>query len=88
MIADDGKYIAFVEVKTRRVGSMLRPCEAVDSPKQGKIIRTAAMYLAANPTDLQPRFDVIEIWLKDGAKAGKINHIKNAFSMEAAGEYF
>lgn len=30
LIVRDGGYIAFVEVKTRRAGSLVRPAEAVD----------------------------------------------------------
>lgn len=88
LIASDGEYLVFVEVKTRRAGSLVRPCEAVDSSKQSKIIRTAALYLSSHPTALQPRFDVIEVWLKNGTQAQKVNHIKNAFLMEAGCEYF
>lgn len=88
LIAGNGEYLVFIEVKTRHVGSKLRPCEAVDSVKQAKLIRTAALYLASHPTDLQPRFDVIEVWLKNGTQTKKVNHIKNAFTTEADGEYF
>lgn len=88
LIACDEKYLAFVEVKTR-TGNFQRPCEAVDRSKQGKLIRTAACYLAANRTELQPRFDVLEIYLnKEDANVKEVNYMKNAFTMEAAGEYF
>ena len=61
LIVRDGGYIAFVEVKTRRAGSLVRPAEAVDRRKQKRIIQSAVYYLMEHPADLQPRFDVFEI---------------------------
>ena len=44
---------------------------------------TAALYLQNNPTDLQPRFDVIEVVLAKGSQElVSINHIENAFIQE------
>jgi putative endonuclease len=39
------------------------------------------MYLADNPTDLQPRFDVIEIYAPEGALTKKplVEHLEDAF---------
>lgn len=89
LIACKDGYLAFIEVKTRRSGGALRPCESVDTGKQRKIIRTASLYLSAHPSQFQPRFDVIEICLKKkDAQVEEINHMKNAFTMEAASEYF
>ncbi|HBN82095.1 MAG TPA: YraN family protein, partial [Ruminococcaceae bacterium] len=52
IIAEDGKYVVFVEVKTRAPGSLVRPLEAVTASKRKKIIRTALCYLSAHPTRL------------------------------------
>ena len=41
LIVRDGNCIAFVEVKTRRAGSITRPAEAVDRRKQKRIARSA-----------------------------------------------
>jgi len=65
IIAVDGRYIVFVEVKARSEGSMILPREAVTADKQHKILRTAAVYLRAYPSNLQPRFDVVEVWVSD-----------------------
>lgn len=78
IIASKGKYICFVEVKTREENSMLKPSDAVDSGKQKKIMLTAQFYLSHNKTSLQPRFDVAEVYIKND-KAAKINYIKNAY---------
>ena len=83
IIAADGKYIAFVEVKTRDENALAEsPREAVTREKQKKIKKTAALYLQHNQTTLQPRFDVIEVvTCADNAplSAKTVEHIQNAF---------
>ena len=53
----------------------------VDLKKQNRLRTTAAIYLAQNPTDLQPRFDVIEIYAPQGMETNRltINHLEDAF---------
>mgnify|MGYP000145136677 CR=1 FL=1 len=65
-IVRDGNCISFVEVKTRRAGSITRPAEAVDRRKQKRIARSDVCSLMAHPADLQPRFDVFEIVTEKG----------------------
>lgn len=81
VIAQNKKYVAFVEVKLRKSASFAEAKEFVTLAKQGKIIKTASLWLSQNETELQPRFDVIEIYAPEGAdtKQVKINHIENAF---------
>lgn len=83
IVAEDEKYIAFVEVKTRSMSSYGLPREAVDIHKQRKIIKTAYIYLSQNDSSKQPRFDVIEVYLKskNELKAEKLTHIKGAFEL-------
>ena len=80
LIARRGRYLVFVEVKLRKSADFAAAREFVTAAKQQRIRSTAALYLAQNETELQPRFDVIEIYAPDGAE-GKvtINHIENAF---------
>lgn len=75
LIARKKNIVAFVEVKLRRNANFSRACEAVTYSKQQKIIKTALQWLANNPCDLQPRFDIIEIY----TDSNEINHIENAF---------
>ena len=85
IIASNRDYITFVEVKTRSVGDDLfnpygTPSSAVTFSKQQKLIAAARAYLRSNPTDKQPRMDVIEVYLKKGTKdVLKINHFENAY---------
>lgn len=65
IIALDGLYIVFVEVKARSQSSFIMPREAVTEDKQRKILRTAALYMRAYPSNLQPRFDIVEVWISD-----------------------
>lgn len=84
MIAADRQYILFVEVKTRGDNPLGRPAQAVDHRKQKRLMRTAVDYLAKYPSNLQPRFDVIEVYLPAGSEEAQIHHIPNAFWLEDA----
>lgn len=81
LIMTNRKYLVFVEVKLRKSSAFADAREFVDFYKQNRIRLTAEMYLAANPTKLQPRFDVIEIYAPDGAatKNPTITYIEDAF---------
>lgn len=79
IIAADDEYIFFAEVKTRGPNAISTPAEAVGNQKQRKICAVAAAFLQRYKYDLQPRFDVIEVYLDENDKLLKINHIINAF---------
>ncbi len=83
IIAETRKTVIFVEVKMRGENALVSPAEAVDYRKQQKIKLTANDFLSkANIPELQPRFDVAEVYLKtapDGTDKYKIHYIKNAF---------
>ena len=81
LIVKDRKYLVFVEVKTRKNADFATAREYVNRSKQDRIRMTASMYLADNPTDLQPRFDVIEIYAPEGELTAQpaIEHLENAF---------
>lgn len=81
LIVSNRKYLVFVEVKLRKSGSFAKAMESVDRRKQDRLRITASMYLSQNPTDLQPRFDVIEIYAPEGMKTihPEIRHMEDAF---------
>ena len=81
LIAKDRKFLVFVEVKLRKSGDFARAMEYVDRRKQDKLRMTASLYLSQNPTALQPRFDVIEIYAPEGTATRKpeIYHMEDAF---------
>ncbi|MEI6579341.1 MAG: YraN family protein [Eubacteriales bacterium] len=79
IIACDEEYIFFAEVKTRGENAIATPAESVSYQKQRKICGVAAAFLQKYRYDLQPRFDVIEVYLDADNKLKRINHIENAF---------
>ena len=81
LIASHGHFLAFVEVKLRKSAVFASAREYVDHRKQERIRLTASMYLAQNPTALQPRFDVIEIYAPQGMETShpEIVHMEDAF---------
>ena len=82
LIAKTGGFLVFVEVKLRKDSQFAEAKEFVDFRKQQKLITTAMRYLQWHESDLQPRFDVIEIYAPEGQKTKNpiINHLEDAFS--------
>ena len=81
LIVENRKYLVFVEVKQRKSPNFAQALEYVDKGKQDRIRITASVYLSQNPTELQPRFDVIEIYAPEGAETARpeIHHLEDAF---------
>lgn len=79
LIAQKGKVLCFVEVKTRDAGSQTRPAEAVDENKQRRLTMTAETFLAYTELKCETQFDVCEVWLDDNMKPVGINYIEKAF---------
>ncbi len=81
LIACDRRYLVFVEVKLRKNGDFAAAREYVDRRKQDRLRITASMYLSQNPTNLQPRFDIIEIYAPEGemTRSPHIEHMEDAF---------
>lgn len=75
MIAKDGQYLVFVEVKYRSSERGGHPLESVDVKKQNRIRKAAQFYLLRYglPENTPCRFDVV------GILGDEIVHIKNAF---------
>ncbi len=78
IIAEDKKYVCFVEVKTRSENMKYSPSDAVDAVKRAKIIASSQIYLMKYEEKRQPRFDIIEVYFENDEPV-KINHIENAF---------
>ena len=81
IIAQKGSYIVFVEVKLRKNSSFAEAREFVTASKQRRIISSAVIWLSRTSSQLQPRFDVIEIYAPFGesSRSITINHIEDAF---------
>lgn len=81
LISKKGKYICFTEVKLRKNADFAQAREFVDRGKQEKVRTAASLYLSWNPTHLQPRFDVAEVYAPEGTqtKHPEIHYLENAF---------
>ena len=82
LIARQGEILAFVEVKLRKNNTYGAAREFVTWEKQRKLRTTASDYLArtAWAQELQPRFDVIEIYAPEGVGGSfRLSHIEDAF---------
>ena len=77
LIMQDGVYLVFVEVRSRRSSSHGNALESVTRTKQEKLIKTAALYLLANKLhEKYPvRFDVISLQ----GQPPEMTWVKNAF---------
>ena len=71
LIVENKRFLVFVEVKLRKSASFAKAYEYVDKKKQDKIRTTASVYLAEHPTELQPRFDIIEVYVPEGFETKK-----------------
>ncbi len=82
IIAQKDDDLVFVEVKTRNSDEFGTPAQAVTYYKKRNIINTAKWYLAKNPTELNIRFDIIEVYgifTGESFEMENINHIVQAF---------
>ncbi len=81
IVARDGEYVVFCEVKYRSDNRKGNSLEAVDRRKQQTIFRSAMYYLTEKHlADVPCRFDVIGIDGVSGMKEPEITYIKNAFT--------
>lgn len=78
LIAQDGLYLVFVEVKARSSAFFGLPRETVTLAKQARICRAALRYMAEqNRMEAYVRFDVVEVM------ADRVSYFPNAFEAAA-----
>ena len=81
IIAMEGDYLVFIEVKTRTGTSHGHPLEAITLRKQRQISKVAQCYLAEkNLFDTAARFDVVSIVMSRNNQA-QVEIITNAFDV-------
>ena len=75
LIAKDGRYLVFVEVKYRKTGAAGSALEAIDGRKAARIRRVASVYLYEKryPEETPCRFDAA------GIDGDRITYVKDAF---------
>ena len=81
IISQNKHFVIFTEVKLRKSDAFAQAREFVDRRKQERLRTTAELWLSEHETQLQPRFDVIEIYAPEGiqTKNPVIRRIEDAF---------
>lgn len=74
IVAQRGQFIHFVEVKTRRAGSLTTPEEALTPAKFRSLLSAARAYMAIHRIDAEAQFDLIAI------EGDQLRYIPNAMS--------
>ena len=89
IIAENQKFVVFVEVKTSSCETAF-PREAVTKQKKRHILYTAKHYLFRSHSRLIPRFDVAEVILPapDDFAHATLRYFENAFGAENGNEFF
>jgi len=77
IIAIDKEFLVFIEVKTRKFGSLENPKDAVTKKKQKFIIEGANAYIEAKNIEKEVRLDIISVLIKGNKHI--IEHIEDAF---------
>lgn len=78
IIAEDGRELVFIEVKTRSSDEFGRPEEAVDNKKELALLNAAEIYIRNFNLEIDVRFDIVSVIINK--KRTSINHIIDAFS--------
>ncbi|HUI33494.1 MAG: YraN family protein [Dysgonamonadaceae bacterium] len=77
IVAEDGEFIVFVEVKTRTSRQWGNPEDFIGKNKIRRIVEAADLYLQIKDIDKPARFDIISsVW---NGKNFDIEHIDDAF---------
>ncbi len=82
IIAEKSEVITFVEVKTRKFGSLSDGIDAVDTKKQRCIVRAADRYIEEFPIDnREVRFDaaVVTVTTDEIPRVLEMKYYENAF---------
>ncbi len=84
IIARDGDWLVFVEVRTRRIGrnavapTLGSPEESVTPRKQLQLVAMTDAYLFEMPWAGPWRIDVLALELRPGDVVARINHLRDA----------
>ena len=83
IVARKGRFVVFVEVKLRKNADFGAAAEYVTAAKQQRVILTAERWLQQHPVELQPRFDVVEVYAPAGldTKKPEIHHLEDAYTL-------
>jgi putative endonuclease len=81
LVARRGRWVVFIEVKTRTSTAFGHPEEAVGPAKRRRLSKSALHWLTENNlTEAPARFDVVGIM--ESASGSRVNVVENAFDLE------
>ena len=78
IVAEKNARIIIVEVKTRGLGSLTDPLDAITSAKIRRTVNAANVYMRYNALPQEVQFDIITI-VGDSRENARIEHIADAF---------
>jgi putative endonuclease len=84
IVARDGDWLVFVEVRARRIGrtaaapTLGRPEESVTPRKQLQLVAMADAYLFEMPWSGTWRIDVIALEIRPDGSVARLNHLRDA----------
>ena len=84
IVARDGEWLVFVEVRARRTGraatepTLGRPEESVTPRKQLQLVAMADAYLFELPWSGPWRIDVIALEIRSDGSVARLNHLRDA----------
>jgi putative endonuclease len=82
LIVCDETWLVFVEVKTRRVGALESPLQAMTADKRQRVRRMAAAWLVdapSRPRSRELRFDVVAVTVDRDGRLVELDHLEGAF---------
>lgn len=80
IVAEEGEYLVFVEVRTRRGSSFGIPEESVTHAKREKLVALANEYLQRLEEEIPWRIDVVAVELSTQGKVIRIELLRDAVS--------
>lgn len=82
VIAEEGPFLVFVEVKSRTSEDYERPAQSVTRAKRKKLSEMAVQYVSTHNIGDRPcRFDILEVLLDENRRPRRFNLIRNAFEL-------
>lgn len=82
IVAEHRGRLAFIEVRARTIGSVMRPADSVRITKQRRVIACAAAYMRDrhhDPKRVKPRYDIAEVWMNKDGQPCEFNIVEDAF---------